>query len=165
VDKRSGDRGELTEERKYDADSVHDNRAPKIEHDDAITAFADREDFNQARQVACHQRRVADAEQAETPVLPWHFELGTPNGDAPSPSLSLDVPGRPAAIAVCLSLRRDHRLQFFHDIVEVLELASVDSFMDFRGETNQVTHTAIFRCGAAGVSLTLLQQGPKVCGI
>ena len=42
VDQRGDDGRELPEKGKQDADSIDADRAPEVEHDDAVTAFADR---------------------------------------------------------------------------------------------------------------------------
>ena len=59
MNERGEDRGEHPQKGERDPGGVHTNRAPEVEHDDAIAAFTDREHFDQAREVARHQRDVA----------------------------------------------------------------------------------------------------------
>lgn len=58
VNERRDEGREQAEKGQHDASGVHRNRSPRIEHDNAIAAFADGEHFNQVRQVTRHQRHV-----------------------------------------------------------------------------------------------------------
>jgi hypothetical protein len=71
---------------------------------------------------------------------------------------SLDVARVGTILAIILSVRCDPRLQLFHDIVEVLEIATVDSFMNFRCEANHIAGALIHPCGILGISPVLLLQ-------
>jgi hypothetical protein len=58
MDQRSDNRGEHSEKREDDTNGIHANGAEKIEHDHAVAPFADREHFDEAREIARHQRYV-----------------------------------------------------------------------------------------------------------
>ena len=62
MNERCDDGREHSGESEYDADGIHSDGTPEVEHDYAIAAFADRKDLDQAREIVRHKRHIGGFE-------------------------------------------------------------------------------------------------------
>ncbi len=58
MNERRYDRRKQTEKRQYNADGIHADCSPKVKHNYAIAALADREHFHETREITGHKRNV-----------------------------------------------------------------------------------------------------------
>ena len=58
MNERRDDRRKQTEKRQYNADGIHADCSPKVKHNYAIAALADREHFHETRKITGHKRNV-----------------------------------------------------------------------------------------------------------